>query len=152
MELGCFCSYGWVRSDRSAEDISKTEDGPCCFRYPCLGCFRLLVQVPINTNLGHVTKVSFYINLSNREAEAKLKQLLDGHGLSSKEGNNRSRQGVVLGGAVTRSLDQLPASRLAASLDNLPGSRLPPRPASAVRRQLFPRDGGDVKDARLRSR
>ena len=93
-----------------------------------------------------------FINLSNREAEAKLKQLLDGHGLSSKEGNNRSRQGVVLGGAVTRSLDQLPASRLAASLDNLPGSRLPPRPASAVRRQLFPRDGGDVKDARLRSR
>ena len=141
-----------MRSDRSAEEISKTEDGPCCLRYPCLGCFRLLVQVPINTNLGHVTKVPFYINLSNREAEAKLKQLLDGHGLSSKEGNNRSRQGVVLGGAVTRSLDQLPASRLAASLDNLPGSRLPPRPASAVRRQLFPRDGGDVRDARLRSR
>ena len=96
----------------------------------------------------------------NREAEAKLKQLLDGHGLSNNNnavgegGNNsRSRQGVVLGSAVTRSLEQLPASRLlAASLDNLPGSRLPPRPASAVRRQLFTKDGGEGKEARLRSR
>ena len=93
----------------------------------------------------------------NREAEAKLKQLLDGHGLSNNNAaggeGGRTRQGVVLGSAVTRSLEQLPASRLlAASLDNLPGSRLPPRPASAVRRQLFTKDGGEGREARLRSR
>ena len=94
--------------------------------------------------------------MSTREAEAKLKQLLDGHGLSNnKSGEGRSRQGVVLGSAVTRSLEQLPLAprHLAASLDNLPGSRLPPRPASAVRRQLFTtKDGVEGKEARLRSR
>ena len=94
--------------------------------------------------------------MSTREAEAKLKQLLDGHGLSNnKSGEGRSRQEVVLGSAVTRSLEQLPLAprHLTASLDNSPGSRLPPRPASAVRRQLFTKDGlQEGKEARLRGR
>ena len=94
--------------------------------------------------------------MSTREAEAKLKQLLDGHGLSNnKSGEGRSRQEVVLGSAVTRSLEQLPLAprHLTASLDNSPGSRLPPRPASAVRRQLFTKDGvQEGKESRLRGR
>ena len=115
---------------------------------PCTGNYKRFIYLLFGKNIP--CEIFF-----NREAEAKLKQLLDGHGLSNNNnavgegGNNsRSRQGVV-----TRSLEQLPASRLlAASLDNLPGSRLPPRPASAVRRQLFTKDGGEGKEARLRSR
>ena len=132
---------------------------------PCTGCNK-------NKSLLYGKRISS-LTFSNREAEAKLKQLLDGHGLSNNNGgegeggnarrsrqgeggNSRSRQGVVLGGAITRSLEQLPVASsrlLAASLDNLPGPRLPPRPASAVRRQLFTtKDGVEGREARLRSR
>ena len=120
---------------------------------PCTGCNK-------NKSLLYGKRIPS-VTFSNREAEAKLKQLLDGHGLSNNNGggeggNNRSRQGVLLGGAITRSLEQLPVAssrQIAASLDNLPGSRLPPRPASAVRRQLFTtKDGVEGKEARLRSR
>ena len=131
---------------------------------PCTGCNK-------NKSLLYGKRIPS-VTFSNREAEAKLKQLLDGNGLSNNNGGeggnarwsrqgeggnvSRSRQGVVLGGAITRSLEQLPVAssrQIAASLDNLPGSRLPPRPASAVRRQLFTtKDGVEGKEARLRSR